>query len=98
MTLNDEKLGKERSFVVAKDNRLITKSRYSLTLQQQKILLYLISRIKPTDEVGTVYELPISDFIKVCGYDNAYYYKSSEPPCSFKYNCYSGYYKLNNNQ
>lgn len=76
MTLNDEKLGKERSFVVAKDNRLITKSRYSLTLQQQKILLYLISRIKPTDEIGTVYELPISAFIKVCGYDNAYYYKA----------------------
>ena len=76
MPLNDEKLRKERSFVVAKDNRLITKSRYSLTLQQQKILLYLISRIKPTDEVGTVYELPISEFIKVCGYDNAYYYKA----------------------
>lgn len=76
MTLNDEKLGKERSYVVAKDNRLITKSRYSLTLQQQKILLYLISRIKPTDEVGTVYELPVNEFIKICGYDNAYYYKA----------------------
>ena len=76
MTLNDEQLAKDRSFVVAKDNRLITKSRYSLTVQQQKILLYLISRIKPNDEVGTTYELPISDFIKVCGYDNAYYYKA----------------------
>lgn len=76
MALSKEKLSKERDYFVVKDNRLITKSRYSLTIQQQKILLYLISRIKPTDEIGTVYELPISDFIKVCGYDNAYYYKA----------------------
>ena len=76
--MNDERLTKERSFFVAKDNRLITKSRYSLTLQQQKILLYLISRIKPNDEQGEIYELSIKDFAKVCGYveDSGYYYQT----------------------
>lgn len=76
MPLKAEEIRKERDYVVAKDNWIITRSRFSLTLQQQKILLYLISRIKPTDEIGTIYELPISDFKKVCGYDNDYYYKA----------------------
>lgn len=71
-----KRLSQDRSYFVVKDNQLITKSRYSLTLQQQKILLYFISRIKPTDEEGTMYELDIKDFIKVCGYydeGGAYY-------------------------
>lgn len=76
MPLDEEQVSLSRNFIVAKANSIITKSRYSLTLQQQKILLYLISRIKPNDAIGTVYELPISDFIKICGYDNAYYYKA----------------------
>ena len=49
-----------------------------MTLQQQKILLYLISRIKPNDEQGEIYELSIKDFAKVCGYveDSGYYYQT----------------------
>ena len=67
---------KSRDYFVVKDNQLITKSRYSLSLQQQKILLYFISRIKPTDEEGSMYEIEIKDFIKVCGYydENGAYY------------------------
>lgn len=76
MPLNDELLRKERNYYVVKANELITKSRYSLSLQQQKILLYLISRIKPDDDINTVYELSIKDFAKICGYDTStgYYY------------------------
>lgn len=78
MPLKEKRLSQERSYFVAKDNALITKSRYSLTLQQQKILLYFISRIKPTDEEHTMYELSIKDFAKVCGYveDSGYYYQA----------------------
>ena len=66
--MGTKKLSQDRGYFVVKDNQLITKSRYSLTLQQQKILLYFISRIKPADEEGTMYEMDIKDFIKVCGY------------------------------
>lgn len=78
MPLADENLLKERNYYVVKANDLITKSRYSLSLQQQKILLYLISQIKPEDDTNTIYELSINDFAKVCGYleYNGYYYQS----------------------
>ncbi len=76
MPLNDELLRKERNYYVVKANQLITKSRYSLSLQQHKILLYLISRIKPDDDTNMVYELSIKDFARICGYDTStgYYY------------------------
>lgn len=78
MPLKEKRLSQERSYFVVKANDLITKSRYSLSFQQQKILLYFISRIKPTDEERTVYELSIKEFSKICGYDeyNGYYYQS----------------------
>lgn len=75
---NKKRLSENRSYFVVKDNQLITKSRYSLTLQQQKILLFFISRIKPDDEPGTMYEMTIQDFCKVCGCssDSGYYYQT----------------------
>lgn len=54
---------------VRKANALIQKSRYSLSTQQQKILLYLISQIKPYDDDFKLYEFDIIDFCKVCGID-----------------------------
>ena len=78
MPLTEEELTKERGYFVVKDNRLITKTRYSLSLQQQRILAYFISRIKPEDEPGEMYNLSIKEFSKVCGYveDSGYYYQS----------------------
>ena len=71
-----KRLSQEQSYFVAKDNQLITKSRYSLSMAQQKILLYFISRIKPFDDENTIYEFKIKEFIQVCGYydDTSYYY------------------------
>lgn len=57
----------EREMYVAKSNELIQKSRYSLTVQQQRILLYMISKIKPTDTADDVYTVSIEDFCRVCG-------------------------------
>lgn len=61
-----------RNKTVRKANELIQKSRFSLSLQQQKIVLYLISQITPYDDDFKLYEFSIIEFCKVCGidYDN----------------------------
>lgn len=52
---------------VRKANVLIQKSRFSLTTQQQKIILYLISQIQPWDEEFMTYNFNLLEFAKVCG-------------------------------
>ena len=68
----EQKYLEVRHSTVVKANELIQKSRFSLSLQQQKIVLYLISQITPYDEDFKLYEFSIIDFCKVCGidYDN----------------------------
>ena len=56
--------------LVYKSNDLIQKSRYDLSLQEQKIILYLISQITPYDEDFKLYEFSIPDFCKICGIDH----------------------------
>ena len=58
-----------RNNTVIKANELIQKSRFSLSLQQQKVVLYLISQITPFDEDFKLYEFSIVEFCKVCGID-----------------------------
>ena len=50
---------------VVKSNDLIQKSRFDLSLQEQKIILYLISQITPYDEEFKLYEFSITDFCKI---------------------------------
>lgn len=68
MTMEQTYLEKRNNRVV-KANELIQKSRFSLSLQQQKIVLYLISQIMPADEEFKLYDFSISEFCKVCGID-----------------------------
>lgn len=56
-----------RNATVRKANDLIQKSRFNLSLQQQKVLLYLISQISPFDEDFKTYEFSIQEFCRVCG-------------------------------
>lgn len=56
-----------RNKTVTKANELIQKSRFSLSLQQQKIVLYLISQISPYDEEFKLYEFSIQEFCRICG-------------------------------
>lgn len=58
-----------RQLFVVKANTLIQKSRFSLSLQQSKIILYLISKIQPSDTEFTEYQFSIPDFCRVCGID-----------------------------
>ena len=62
----------DRDRLVVKSNELIQKSRFSLTVQQQRIILYLISKIEYGDEDFKEYEFNIKDFCRVCGlYDES---------------------------
>jgi len=58
-----------RQYKVVKANELIQKSRFSLSTQQQKCLLYIISKIKPTDKDFNEQTFDISEFCRVCGLD-----------------------------
>lgn len=50
MGMKENKYLELRNKTVTKANDLIQKSRFNLSLQQQKIVLYLISQVTPFDE------------------------------------------------
>ena len=56
-----------RNYKIIKANDIIQKSRFNLQLQEQKIILYLISKIKPEDIELKEHIFQIKDFCKVCG-------------------------------
>jgi len=63
-----EKLMKDRGMLVVKHNDFIQKSRHQLSLQEQKIVLYLISKVKPDDVNFTEQVFSIAEFCKICGF------------------------------
>lgn len=77
---NRNKTAQEQQQYVVKANDLIRKTRYNLTTQQQKIVLYAISKIKPDDSPDTTYEISIEKLCKTCGIDiqmkSGYYYQT----------------------
>jgi plasmid replication initiation protein len=60
-------IAKARHSIVVKSNELIQKSRFELSAIQNKVILYLISKIKPEDEEFKLYEFSIHEFCQVCG-------------------------------
>ena len=60
---------KQQSYFVTKRNDLVQKSRYELTADQNRALLYLISKIKPDDTGTEVYEISLREFCQVCNID-----------------------------
>ena len=75
-----ETLEQQRSYVVAKANEIIRDSKFKITkegnmalsAQQQKILLYVISKIKPheTSPEPVPITFNIREFLLVCGYSS----------------------------
>lgn len=57
----------ERNHLVVKHNSLIQKTRYSLTTQQMKVLLYTISKIQPGDDDFKQYAFEIKDLCMLFG-------------------------------
>ena len=73
------KVNAAREYFVCKSNELIQKGRYNLTTQQQKIVLYAISKIKKNDDPATEYELSIDELCAVCGLNidsGGFYYQA----------------------
>lgn len=60
-----------QSMFVAKSNELIQQSRFNLSVQQSKFLLYLISKIRPSDTGNEVYVVPLSEAQKVLNITDA---------------------------
>jgi len=56
-----------RNQKVVKSNDLIQKSRFQLSLQEQKIILYLISKVKPDDDEFMTVKFDTVQFCNVCG-------------------------------
>lgn len=67
-------LEKSRNQMVVKSNDLIRKARYNLTVNQQKIIAYVISLIKPTDKELMMYEISVAEFCDICGIEKAFFY------------------------
>ena len=63
------KAKQDRDYYVVKSNALIQKSRFSLSLQAQRCLLFAISRIKFSDLPSTEYTFSIKDICDACGID-----------------------------
>lgn len=57
---------KKQSYYVVKDNALIQRTRYSLSTQQQKLLLFMISKIKPHADENTRYSMSIKEYCLCC--------------------------------
>ena len=63
-----EKIHQDRQWAVAKSNQFIQKTRFNMDLMQQKIILHIISKIKPEDtELQKSYSFNYYDFCRLCG-------------------------------
>lgn len=65
--MQKEDIIKAQNQYVVKANDLIRKTRFDLTSQQQKIVLFAISKIKPTDDHTTEYTFDLKEFCNACG-------------------------------
>jgi len=63
----DKGLSGARSYKIIKSNDLIQKARFDLSVQEQKIILYLISKLKPDDDKSTTIMFANKEFCSVCG-------------------------------
>ena len=60
-------ISQERESLVVKENSLIRHTRYDLSLSEQKILIYIISKIMADDKDFKHVTFRISDYIQVAG-------------------------------
>ena len=65
--MTGEEVLNERERKIRKSNELIQKSRYRMTAQQQKIMLYIIAHIPPDATGFEEYTFSIPEFCRVCG-------------------------------
>ncbi len=61
-------LWQARNQKVFRSNEMVQRGRYHLTWQQNCILLYMISKINPDDNIDKVYEFPIDELFSLLQY------------------------------
>lgn len=77
-------LYKQREYIIAKSNSIIQKSRYELSVTEQRTIAYICSMIKPLKDNNSSflldYEFNILDYAKVCGLsaDNGRIYEETK--------------------
>lgn len=64
--MKDRGIINETKYPIVKSNDLIQKTKFDLTVSEQKIILRLIQLIKPTDKKFTEYEFSLSDYCQLC--------------------------------
>ncbi len=62
-----------REMEIYKANDMIQKGRHELSLQEQRCVLYAISKIKPEDTAFTQYTFELKDFYALCGIEDQSY-------------------------
>jgi len=63
----DDKTVRERNYPVIKSNAIIQKSRYDLSMQEQKVILYLVSKIREEDDDFHEYEFELKELCAIFG-------------------------------
>ena len=75
--IEDHNLSRARSMYAVKANDLITKGRFSFSLEQQKVLMYMISKITPLSFSSDWFEIEVKDYCEICGLTRkGQYYKN----------------------
>lgn len=64
-----------REMEVYKRSDMIQKGRHELSLQEQKCILYAISKIKPEDTAFQEYSFELGDFFRLCGLQKESYHE-----------------------
>lgn len=64
---------KQREQLVVQSNKLITRTQSQLKLRELRLLLYVISKIKPSDEPTAQYKISIREFAQMCGAKDPHY-------------------------
>lgn len=61
----------KREYLVVKHNDLVQKSRYELSIQEQKTIAFICSKIKPASDSNYIldYDFSIKEYCQVCGID-----------------------------
>ena len=66
-------LDSERNMEVYKRDDMVQHARFTLSVQEQKTVLYAISKIKPKDTYLNEYTFDIKDFYRLCGIEDQSY-------------------------
>ena len=67
--MDKKQISAERKQMIVKSNDIIQKSRYKLSTQQQKLILYMVSKIRPDDKEFKEYIFDLRDLCQILNID-----------------------------